>query len=245
MNRESVPKRMRRNRLTDAREPARFLAGEFDGASVDRFSGYLAFEKPALRWTPLSRPFWARNKLSSAGQGLSLGGQASPRPVCRSHGLPTRYCFPSLSSQLDLIGRLGRCQGRAVFARRSEPLTPSQPSKNVPGKRREEDASRRLASIARLPPLAPIARLPPLAPIARLSPLAPIARLSPLAPIARLSPLAPIARLPPLASIARLSPLASIARSILYFTPPSRSPPASGSRGSGANVHGCKTGSSR
>ena len=41
--------------------------------------------------------------------------------------VPIRCFFPSLSYQAVFSARLGPCQGRAVWARRSEPLTRFQP----------------------------------------------------------------------------------------------------------------------
>ena len=49
MNRESVPESMRRDRLAVARKLARFLTGEFNGASVNRLAGNIALEQPVFR----------------------------------------------------------------------------------------------------------------------------------------------------------------------------------------------------
>src|SRR6476661_1954913 len=49
MNRESVPQRMRSNRLANTRESPSLLAGHFDGASVDWLAAHIALEQPTLR----------------------------------------------------------------------------------------------------------------------------------------------------------------------------------------------------
>jgi len=47
----------------------------------------------------------------------------------------TPFATPSLRFLLSrFVGRSGRCQGRAVLARRSEPLTPPRPSIECPWK---------------------------------------------------------------------------------------------------------------
>src|SRR4029453_5719342 len=66
-------------------------------------------------------------------QGLSLGRGARPRPLlvpraARSQLLP--FAFFSVG----FGGRWGRCQGRALLARRSEPLKPSPPPIECPWK---------------------------------------------------------------------------------------------------------------
>src|SRR5512141_1601258 len=49
MNRESVPQRMRSNRLTNTRESPSLLAGKFDGTSVDWLAAHITLEQPTVR----------------------------------------------------------------------------------------------------------------------------------------------------------------------------------------------------
>ena len=51
---ESVPQRMGSNRFADAGDSSSLLAGELDGASVDRLAGYITLEQPTLRPQPES-----------------------------------------------------------------------------------------------------------------------------------------------------------------------------------------------
>lgn len=64
-------------------------ATEMDEAKSDRFTKYFALLLDALRstdkWTPLSRPFFARNKLRSEGSGVEFGAARH-----RSRPLPFR-----------------------------------------------------------------------------------------------------------------------------------------------------------
>src|SRR4051794_29251794 len=65
MDRKSVTKRMRSNRLTDPRESPSFLARQFDGTSVDWLTAHIALEQPTVR--PY-RPKVATKRLQQSGR---------------------------------------------------------------------------------------------------------------------------------------------------------------------------------